>query len=188
MTFGYGKFGYGVMALGVALLLAPPAAAKAAMGPGSVTLQDQRATIIPASGLSTPLMTYHEGAASVRGSFRVGAMAIGDALNDRTDRPIMVFVFDRARAKQHGCALREDVSFVAMIDTPPVDGLQAIEFGRATEDGRGVMPLGVFNEMVTRGCIAVRARMPDVSLDAEQPGKPAESADDADTKVPEKSE
>jgi hypothetical protein len=126
----------------------------------SVTLTSSQASVIPASDLSPAFMSYHDGDPAVRGTFRVNAVTIGDALNARTEKPIMIFVFDRARAASHGCALHSDIMFIAMINTPSVEGKQIVDFGVPDEDGLDVMPLGVYNEMVQRGCIGVKARPP----------------------------
>lgn len=152
-------------ALGVVLgmgLIAPDAVHAAEKKPvqPSVALSSNQASVVPASDLSPAFMSYHDGDPSVRGTFRVNAVTIGDALNARMEKPVMIFVLDRARAAGHGCALHDDIMFTAMINTPSVEGKQIVDFGAANEDGLGVMPLGVYNEMVQRGCIGVKARPP----------------------------
>lgn len=136
---------------GAALVLAGPALAE------TVSLKSGKASVIPATDLAPVVMTYHEGRAAVRGSFRVDAVQIGDALNARVDKPVMIFVLDKTRAAQ-GCTLHKDITFVALIDVPPVDGKQVVQFGLADEIGQGVMPLGAYHDMERRGCIAIKSR------------------------------
>lgn len=151
-----------VGALVSALLVVPGLSGAAeSTAPATVTLKNSKAVIIPASDLTPGFMTYHDGDPSVRGKFRVNAVTIADALNARREKPIMIFVLDRARAASNGCTLHEDILFSAMINTPSVEGKQEVVFGIPNADGQGVMPLGAYHDMERRGCIAVRSRSPE---------------------------
>ncbi len=150
-----------VAALLGAVLVVPGQLGAAEKKAATVPLQSSMATRIPASDLTPGYMTYHDGHPSVRGKFMVDAVTMGEALNDRSERPIMIFVLDRARAAANGCTVHADIMFTAMINTPSVNGKQDVVFGTPNEDGMGVMPLGAYHDMERRGCIAVKARSPD---------------------------
>lgn len=127
----------------------------------TVSLQSSKTLLITASDLQPGFMTYLEGRPTVRGKFKVDAVAIADAMNLRAEKPVMIFVLDRARAAANGCTLHGDIMFTAMINTAPVNGKQDVVFGVPNGVGQGGMPLGAYHDMERRGCIAVQLRSPD---------------------------
>ncbi|MGB4101926.1 MAG: hypothetical protein WBK91_08490 [Alphaproteobacteria bacterium] len=157
----------GVVGALLAVVLFAPGMAGAAKPTASepkqktVSLQSSKALLLTASDLKPGFMTYLEGRPTVRGKFRVDAVAVADAMNMRAEKPVMIFVLDRARAAANGCTLHADIMFTAMINTVPVDGKQDVVFGMPNGNGEGAMPLGAYHDMERRGCIAVQLRAPD---------------------------
>ncbi len=143
-----------------------------AVKPEIVRLNSAKATVIPSDTMSPSSMEYCSDSSAVRGEFLADTVAVNDALNNRFEKPVMIFVFDRGKALSHGCELHPETIFGVLINSVSATaGKTTVQFGHPNLSGVGRMTLGAFHSIELRGCIAVPLQGESTEPDAKADSK-----------------